>query len=67
MSDGTAVFACALLGGTTHCFGCFVIVSHVFCGLRGLLSYRGALSCWWDEVGVDGWSDSDGRAAFTCV
>ena len=47
LNDGTAVFACALLGGSKHCF------TKVFLGFRGLLRHGVALSCWWDVVGVD--------------
>ena len=53
LNDGTAVFACALLGGSKHCFGCFAIDAHVFFGFRGPLRHGVALSCWWDVVGVD--------------
>ena len=65
MSDGSAVFACALLGGTKHCFGCVVIVSNVFFGLRGLMS----LSCGTFMLVrcVDWWSVSWHCLVFVCV
>ena len=46
VSDGTAFRPCTILGGTTHCFGCFVAVGGMIVGLRGLLNLRMARSCW---------------------
>ena len=45
VSDGTAFRSFVRLGGSQNCFCCFVAVSLMNVGLRGLLSRRTARLC----------------------